>query len=282
VKRRATPASPERVWIDGRRASGLDVRDRGFQYGDGLFETMRVQAHTVRLLDLHLARLQSGCRRLGIDAPNARTLRRELAEAASWRADVVLKLIVTRGRGARGYRPPTGVHATRVMIAGPPPAAPPGIAAAVRLRVCRTRLGLNPGLAGLKTLNRLESVLARMEWRDPMIWEGLMLDADGHVVCGTMTNVFVRRARSLHTPLLDRCGVAGVMRRWVLSEAAGLRLRAREVRMRWSDLAEADEVFLTNAVAGVVPVAVVQNGARRVRPSSTDVAERLRARLALL
>jgi 4-amino-4-deoxychorismate lyase len=109
-----------------------------------------------------------------------------------------------------------------------------------------------------------------------------MLDADGHVVCGTMTNVFVRRARTLRTPLLDRCGVEGVMRRWVFSQAAGLRLEALECRMGLTDLAEADEVFLTNAVAGVVPVAVLRIGARRVRPPSHDGALRLRASLASL
>jgi 4-amino-4-deoxychorismate lyase len=178
------------------------------------------------------------------------------------------------------------------MLLGAAPAAPPGAGAAairaagagagagVTVRVCSTRLGVNPRLAGLKTLNRLESVLARMEWRDPRIWEGLMLDADGHLVCGTMTNVFVRRARTLHTPLLDRCGVAGVMRRWVMSQSAGLRLKVLECRMRLTDLADADEVFLTNAVAGVVTVGVLRIGRQRLRPPSVDGAERLRARLA--
>lgn len=278
---RPKTAGLERVWINGRRAHHLDVRDRGFAYGDGLFETMRVRAHTLRLLELHLQRLAHGCRRLGFTAPDSRTLRREIAAAAALRADGVLKLIVSRGLGARAYRPPVDVTATRVLMLGAAPAPLPE-ARGVALRVCRTRLGANPRLAGLKTLNRLESVLARMEWRDPRIWEGLMLDAEGHVVCGTMTNVFVRRARTLQTPLLDRCGVAGVMRRWVLSQAAGLHLKLLEARMRLTDLAEADEVFLTNAVAGIVPVAVLRIGPRRVRPPSNDVALRLRESLALI
>jgi len=279
---RATAASRERVWINGRRGGHLDVRDRGFSYGDGVFETMRVSAHAVRLLEHHLERLTRGCRRLGFSAPDPRTLRREIADAAASRADGVLKLIVSRGRGSRGYRPPVDVSATRVMLLGAAPAPLPAAAGGVTLRVCATRLGANPRLAGLKTLNRLESVLARMEWRDPRIWEGLMLDADGHVVCGTMTNVFARRARTLRTPLLDRCGVAGVMRRWVISQAAELCLQVRECRMRLTDLAEADEVFLTNAVAGVVPVALLRIGARRVRPPSNDRALRLQASLALV
>ncbi len=291
---RAARAAPERIWIDGRRAGCVDARDRGFQYGDGLFETMRVRGHAVRLLEAHLRRLARGCRRLGLALPDLRILRRELGEAAHQRADGVLKLIVSRGSGARGYRPAAGLRATRVMLLTALPAMPAmrplqglpasgthaAAVAGVVLRVCRTPLGVNPRLAGLKTLNRLESVLARLEWRDERVWEGLMLDADGHVVCGTMTNVFVRRARTLHTPLLDRCGVAGVMRGWVVARSGGLRLRVREGRMTLPDLAAADEIFLTNAVAGIVPVATLRIGRRQVRLRSCESAQRLRECLA--
>ena len=113
----------------------------------------------------------------------------------------------------------------------------------------------------LKTLNRLESVLARGEWRDARVWEGLMRDVDGNLICGTMSNLFIRRGSYLMTPMLDRCGVAGVMRRWVLEQAGRLSLRALEGRVRWEELGEAEEVFMTNAVAGIVSVAVIQHGA---------------------
>ena len=139
----------------------------------------------------------------------------------------------------------------------------------------------NPALAGLKTLNRLESVLARSEWSDDRIWEGLMRDVDGHLVCGTMSNIFLRRGSSLTTPMLDRCGIAGVMRRWVLEQGASLRLQVREGRLGIEDLDEAAEVFMTNAVAGVVSVNVIQHGRRRIRIESAAAAARLRARLEL-
>jgi 4-amino-4-deoxychorismate lyase len=151
----------------------------------------------------------------------------------------------------------------------------------VRVRLCRTRLGINPDLAGLKTLNRLESVLARAEWRDERIWEGLMRDVEGGVVCGTMSNVFLRRGSTLMTPALDRCGVAGVMRRWVLEQARDLRLRVWQGRLPVEAFRDAEEVFMTNAVAGVVPVGLVQAGPELLRLSSTETAERLRARLEL-
>jgi 4-amino-4-deoxychorismate lyase len=155
-------------------------------------------------------------------------------------------------------------------------------AAPARVRVCKTTLGLNPDLAGLKTLNRLESVMARSEWRDPRIWEGLMRDADQNIVCGTMSNLFVRRGRSLLTPLLDRCGVAGVMRRWVLETAGRLDLRASERPIRWRDFRHAEEVFMTNALVGVKSIGTLQQGTHRLRLSEFDAADRLRELLSSL
>ena len=268
------------IWINGRRSTVIDCRDRGLQYGDGLFETMRVRRRRIRLLELHLERLGEGCRRLGIEV-SAAGLEREAAARARLCIDGVLKLIVTRGCGERGYRPTGKERCTRVLLlhALPPPEGPPK---PVRVRLCRTRLGLNPDLAGLKTLNRLESVMARAEWRDARIWEGLMRDVEGTVVCGTMSNVFLRRGSTLMTPALDRCGIAGVMRRWVLGQAKDLRLRVWQGRVPIEAVRDAEEVFMTNAVAGVVPVGgLIEAGRPELRPVSTETAERLRARLEL-
>jgi 4-amino-4-deoxychorismate lyase len=260
-------------WIDGREGGTLDVRDRGFNYGDGVFETMRVRRHAVRLLDYHLERLEDACRRLGIEAPNPVRLRKELERVAALRAEAVLKLIVTRGIGPRGYRPSGRERCTRAISLQPlSRAAVRAIRGPVRVRLCAMRLGVNPTLAGLKTLNRLESVLARAEWTDPAVWEGLLRDTDDHIVCGTMSNFFLRRGSFLMTPRLDRCGVAGVMRRWVLAQAAQLGLRASEARLRWADLNGADEAFMTNAVAGIVPIASIERGRSRVRPAACDAA----------
>jgi 4-amino-4-deoxychorismate lyase len=268
------------VWINGRASTAVDHRDRGLQYGDGVFETMRVRCRRVRLLDYHLERLYEGCRRLKIGAPNARMLRRELVRRAAQRSEAVLKLIVTRGIGTRGYRPSGRERCTRVIslhsLARTAKLEP------VTVHMCHTRLGINPDLAGLKTLNRLESVMARGEWKDARVWEGLMRDVEGNVVCGTMSNLFVRRGSFLLTPMLDRCGIAGVMRRWVLEQAQSLRLQALEGRLRWEDFGEAEEVFMTNAVAGIVPVAVIRHGKERIELDHTQTARRLRARLELL
>jgi 4-amino-4-deoxychorismate lyase len=268
------------AWINGSAGRHISHFDRGLQYGDGLFETMRVQGGRIRLLDHHLDRLFEGCRRLRIDAPRAASLRRELVRRAKPCDDAVLKLILTRGPGARGYRPSGRERCTRILSLSAPPQA-----VACRhpqtVRVCATPIGSNPALAGLKTLNRLESVMARSEWSDERIWEGLMRDVDGRVVCGTMSNVFVRRGSTLTTPLMDRCGIAGVMRRWVLERAASLGMHPREGRLTLDHLAGAMEIFMTNAVTGIVSVNVVEHGRRRIRIESSAAAARLRARLEL-
>ncbi len=270
------------TWINGRSATRIDCRDRGLQYGDGVFETMRLRRGRIRLLDYHLDRLFAGCARLQMAAPAAAVLRRELQRAAQGRGEGVLKLIVTRGASpARGYRPTGREKCTRILSRHPlPPAA--RAAAPVRVRLCAAPLGLNPDLAGLKTLNRLESVMARSEWHDPRIWEGLMQDTGQNLVCGTMSNLFLRQGSTLVTPLIDRCGVAGVMRRWILATAGDLRLRAVERRIRWRDLRAADEVFMSNAVVGVKSVEVILRGRERLRPQAFDAATQLRARLELL
>jgi 4-amino-4-deoxychorismate lyase len=273
------------MWINGRERAKIDIRDRGLQYGDGVFETMRIRRGRVRLLEYHLDRLFAGCGRLGISAPVRPALRRELERAATLRREGVLKLIVTRGVGPRGYRPAGDERCTRILSLHPLPkgvlthAGPPA-----RVRVCSTTLGLSPQLAGLKTLNRLESVMARAEWRDARIWEGLMQDADENIVCGTMSNLFLRRGRSLLTPVLDRCGVAGVMRRWVLQTAQQLDLRATERPIRWRDFRRAEEVFMTNALVGVRSVGAISlpRGIGLVRLSEFDAADRLRALLGSL
>lgn len=249
--------------IDGRPGESVDWRDRGLHYGDGVFETMRVRRRGVRLLDYHMDRLAEACGRLRFAPPDISRLRKELARMAAKRPEGVLKLIVTRGIGTRGYRPSGREKPSRILALHPLPRSVQVDPA--RLRMCAMRLGCNEALAGLKTLNRLESVLARAEWTDPAVWEGLMRDGDDNIVCGTMSNFFLRRGSSLITPLLDRCGVAGVMRRWVLGRAAELRLRVRQDRVRWSDVAAADEAFMTNAIVGVVPVAAIQHGRARAR-----------------
>jgi 4-amino-4-deoxychorismate lyase len=254
-------------WIDGQAADALPLTDRGLHYGDGLFETLALRAGSIRRLDMHLERLSEGCGRLGMPKPDEQQLRRELDTAIRGQAEAVLKLMLTRGSGGRGYRPPAGPQPTRVLFRYPWPAYPwEWSEHGIGLRICRTRLGLNPALAGLKHLNRLEQVMARAEWDDDP-QEGLMLDADGSVIEGTMTNLFASPAEGrLVTPDLTLAGVAGVTRRHILDQArkAGLSVEVRSLAL--DELLESREIFVCNSIAGVWPVQRIESRAYPVGP----------------
>lgn len=244
-------------WIDGRPADRLSTSDRGLHYGDGLFETLPVRDARIALLDAHLQRLREGCMHLGIPAPAEAVLHRELNEAAEGQARAVLKLMVTRGSGGRGYRPPEGPVSTRLLWRYPWPDYPASWQDhGVTLRICATRLGSHPALAGLKHLNRLEQVLARAEWHDSgEIQEGLMLDGEGAVVEGTMTNVFaVTTEGVLVTPDLSRAGVHGVMRRHILEQAGKADTPTGVRRLSLAELLGMRELFVCNSIIGVWPV----------------------------
>ena len=250
-----------RTLVDGGLADGIAATDRGLHYGDGLFETIAIRSRRPCLWPRHLARLARGCDRLGIPMPDRDTLAAEvgtlLQEADA--ADGVLKLIVTRGSGPRGYAPPSVPHPTRILSFYPGlPAAlrdsAPGANGGVRLTLCATRLGDNARLAGIKHLNRLEQVLARAEWSDPEILDGIMCDARGRAVCATMSNIYVLDAAGIGTPPLTQCGVAGTVRSVVRDCAAALGIPFKERRLGLSDLYAADGLMISNALLGLVPV----------------------------
>jgi 4-amino-4-deoxychorismate lyase len=120
--------------------------------------------------------------------------------------------------------------------------------------ICDTRLAVASPTAGLKTLNRLEQVLARSECLSAGAFEGITLDAEGHVICGTMSNVFLVRNNTVVTPSLTRCGVQGVMRRHVIETLREEGLDVEMADLREAELYAADEVFLSNSQFGVLPV----------------------------
>jgi 4-amino-4-deoxychorismate lyase len=235
-------------------AGQIDPLDRGLQYGDGVFETMAVLDGTARFLELHLERLARGARRLGLPAPDAGRLAGQIT--AAWPVGRgVVKLVWTRGTAGRGYRPPPHTEPTCIAAGFTWPVWPAGAwSEGIRIRYCRTRLGSNPVLAGIKHLNRLEQVLARSEWEDEHIAEGLMLDTIGNVISGTQSNLFAVIAGRIMTPALDQCGVAGVMRRAVCGWAAEQGNEVSECELRPEALESATEVFVTNALIGAWPV----------------------------
>jgi len=242
-----------RVLVDGREGECIDPLDRGLHYGDGLFETIAVQGGRPRLLEWHLERLCEGARRLGFPAPDIGQLRNEIA-AASIDGRCVVKLILTRGNGERGYRPPRHALPRRIVAAWDWPMQSASSSAGARVGWCRTSLGRNPALAGLKHLNRLEQVMARAEWDDGDMDEGLMCDDRGCVIAATQANLFVRIDGRWTTPRLDECGVAGVMRRafcaWQAEQGTPVEVRT----LARADVESAPALLLTSALLGAWPV----------------------------
>ncbi len=246
------------VLVNGSGVDQVAVADRGLHYGDGLFETLAVLDGQPRLWQRHVTRLREGCARLGIAMPDPSILYDEARALCREHARAVLKIIVTRGAGGRGYRPPIRAQhsaPTRIVAVYPWPDYPAAYAEeGIALRVCRTRLGCNPALAGMKHLNRLEQVLARAEWDDPAIAEGLMLDQRERVIAGTMSNLFLVREGRLLTPRLDECGVAGIMRGLILESAVQQGIAVEIGDLSLECLRLADEIFVSNSVAGLWPV----------------------------
>ncbi len=243
--------------INGEARDTLSIHDRGLHYGDGLFETMAVVNGALPLWERHMARLCSDASRLGIPPPDPALLQAEAAPLCAGVSRGVLKIILTRGEG-RGYRIPQDATPTRILYRYPWPAWPASYADhGVRARICDMRLASNPRLAGIKHLNRLEQVLARSEWQDEEITEGLLMDQAGHVIEGTQSNLFIVREGRLLTPLLSQCGVAGVMRDLIMAEAQRLAITCEERELRLAQVLEADEVFLCNSLMGIWPVRVI-------------------------
>lgn len=251
--------------IDGGQETACDVRDRGLHYGDGLFETLAVRDGAMPLWDSHMRRLAAGCAALQLPLPDTDQLRSEAERLCDGIGRGVLKLVLTRGPGPRGYRiDHANVRPTRLLLLYRPPLWSEACwRDGVTVRLCRTRLGSNPVLAGIKHLNRLEQVLARDEWSDSGIFEGLMMDREGRIIDGTMSNVFLCRDGELRTPAVSECGVAGVMRERVWRTARELGLRVEEGWITPDDLGLAEEIFLSNALFGVVPVSRVDGGPMR-------------------
>jgi len=235
-----------------------DPAGRGLQYGDGLFETVAIRNGKPRLWRYHIERLVRGCARLGLAAPHER-LEREL-ELVLRRCELdtaycIAKIIVSAADTDRGYGR-TMPSQTNVTIGLFPstPADKQNYLDGVSTMLCETRLATGSPVAGLKSLNRVEQVLARSECLQSGVFEGFTRDADNRLICGTISNMFIVQNTTVCTPSLVRCGVAGTMRQLVIDlmdrEGEGVEVRD----LIEEDLATADEVFIANSQMGALPV----------------------------
>lgn len=242
---------PQIYLVNGRRDGSLTPYDRGFAYGDGVFRTLPVFAGKAHCWPRHYQRLQADCNALGIVCPAEEVLRDDVMRLLDPGENAVIKMTVTRGESARGYAVPPLAQPTRVVSKSFLPQYPESnFSEGVALHLCETRLARQPRLAGIKHLNRLENVLARMEWVDVQLADGLMLDEGGEVIEATMSNLFVRLGNTIATPDLSRCGVAGVTRDRILEIVPKLGYLPEIRHLRLPDLMDADEVVICNSLYG--------------------------------
>jgi 4-amino-4-deoxychorismate lyase len=239
------------ILVNGVASASLPASDRGLAYGDGVFRTLALRNGRVCAWRRQFAKLAADARALGIRCPEETVLQAEVGEATRGAAQCAVKIVVTRGSGERGYAYAADHLPTRIVSASELPQHPRhwherGVA----VRLCSLRLARQPALAGVKHLNRLENVLARAEWADPGIAEGLLQDSAGNVIGGTMSNLFLFTGDALLTPDLSQCGVAGVTRERVIDAARRNRVACRVAAVSLHELFAASEAMLVNSLIG--------------------------------
>ena len=267
--------------LNGQRTDSITLHERGLHYGDGLFETVAVIDQNLLCWEQHLDRLLHGCERLRIQFNDFRLLQAEVESACLDLTRAVLKIIITSGIGGRGYkRPKTGLKPNRIIGIYPWPNYPnSNVYKGIKAHLCSTRLGHIPHLAGIKHLNRLEQILARNEWYDPSIAEGLMLDFHDKVIAGTMSNVFIiSSGKTLVTPELSFCGIRGVVRQCIFELAPILGYKKEVKNLTLTDVYAADEIFFCNSIAGIWPVKQLAEHKYPVGPVSLEVRAALETR----
>ena len=249
--------------INGIQSTTVAATDRGLAYGDGLFSTIKVEWGRVQLWDFHLQRLQLGAKRLFFPEVDWTLLTDEvqsLAEALNDKPQAVIKIILTRGSGGRGYSSKGCVEPLRILSCHDFPSfykqwQDEGI----KVILCQQKLAINPQLAGLKTLNRLEQVLIKHELEMSQAVEGIVCDNNGFVIEACTANIFIYLDNQWLTPKLDACGVAGVKRRQVMEAASQAGITISEVDITVDELLKAQALCLTNALMGLVPVKQFQS-----------------------
>ena len=247
--------NPEALYNGAAVDSTNWPQSRGLHYGDGVFRTLYI--HDGECVDWNgqRAHLLADAARLGLQlqAPADQALDSEVHAIAQGRTAAVLKILLWRQASDRGYSP-AAANAERLLICSPVPEVPATCwTRGVNVIDSPVRLASPHLLAGAKHLNRLEQVLASRDW-PAGVDEALMSDADGHIVCGTRSNLFWSSHGRLLTPSLERCGVAGRMRARILEQASRLGIETGILQAPRASLESAEELFLTNSVFGIWPV----------------------------
>lgn len=248
------------TWLDGALTGALPLPDRGLDFGDGLFETLLLRQGQPLYLPLHLERLHQGLQRLGF--PRCLHKAQQYIDCAvnqirarEWGWSV-LRVTATRGSGPRGYAPPQAASPRFILRAQPLAHDCSEMLPPAKLILATTRWSSQPALAGIKHLNRLEQVLAAGEYQAVGADEALMLNQAGQALSVSAGNLFAVLGGEILTPPVLECGIAGTRRRQVIEQwAPALGLAVREKGLELTQLETADELFFSNSLVGLRPVA---------------------------
>ena len=217
---------------------------------------MGMRGAQIQLFERQLARVQQGCARLALSCDFTQ-LRQELLAFAAQMEEGVLKLILTRGEGQRGYALPVSVQSRRIIQASARPAYPAANAEqGVRLFPCVTRLAEQPLLAGLKHLNRLEQVMLKKEAEEKAWIEALVTDMQGKVVEGISSNCFMQINNTWISPELRYNGVHGVMRAEILQRMQQQHISCQLRSVDVDEIPYIQSLFFCNALS---PMKIVQS-----------------------
>ena len=261
--------------VNGKFSDKISIFDRGLSYGDGLFETMVwkynfKKKYQVEFWRRHLKRLIISSRKLNINLPSNDIIEnyksKILRKAKNFNNNSgVLKIIITRGIGGRGYKYEIGMKATVILILSPMVNQnEKNYLLGVNVNFCKSNLSKNYKLVGMKHLNRLDSVLARSEWRETGVFEGLMTDENGNVIEGTMTNIFLIKNDSLYTPSISSSGIKGILREVVIEKFQKKFKKFIECELNKEDILKAESIFLVNSVIKIMPVRKIGNKSYKI------------------
>ena len=256
-------------FVNYLKSNSIDICDRGFSYGDGVFETMLVRNGVILAEQYHRQRLWRACLRLSIPFTLLQVddAFHFIRKNAIKTGDQCVKLILTRGLGGRGYLPPEKPDVNLIIGFLVAPDYQKETEFGVSLTVSQVKASINSTMAGLKHLNRLENVLAKQDLSlfnqthsMTPCFESVLLDDDGKVVECVQSNLFWIKSNMLCTALLNKSGVQGTFRSQILANYLG---GVNLGRFTLDNVLSADEVFICNGLMGIVPVTAIYSDNHR-------------------
>ena len=246
--------------INGIASDYLNSSDRAIHYGDGIFETILCFGNKLYYWQKHFQRLQKSAIKLGLHCPQEQTFLEDIAKLlkandAHSKQAYAIKIILSRGVGERGYVVDKNNICNRLLFLS---TIEEGYSSLLSIRLlsgdlflCQQQVSINENLAGIKHLNRLENVLARSEWTGDKFIDGLMLNANNHIIEGTMSNLFAIKHGRLYTPALNMSGVRGVMRDVIIDIAESSNIDVTIKTLTVNEVITMDALFISNSLIGM-------------------------------